>query len=162
MALLGIRGGNRISLCSLFRRVNALTRSRFNQPSLQALGLAEVDLDSLSKAHSLPSSLALTWRYRRLGCPVTVPCRFALAVVGYLPRSTASRVGYQLGESDRVLSGSGVVSCESFTAGWSACAIASIGKATAERQLSLGCNNLFFCWNLHFEPVEIISQPFPK
>jgi len=99
--------------------------------------LVEVDLDSLSKAHPLSPSLALTRRYRWLNCPVALPCRFALAVVGHLSWLATSRVGYHLGESNRVLSGSRAISLKSPVSGWLAAALARWRESTVEGKLRL-------------------------
>jgi hypothetical protein len=47
-------------------------------------------LVALLEAHSLSPTLAITWRYRRDNHPSVVPCRFTLAAVVSLPRSTAN------------------------------------------------------------------------
>ncbi len=91
------------------------------------MGSSESALVALSEAHPLPSALALTRRYRRLGCPVALPCRVALADVVYLPRITASRVDDCLGKSDRVLGGSRVISAQSSVIGWVDSTVAQVG-----------------------------------
>jgi hypothetical protein len=53
-------------------------------------------------------------------------------LVGYLPRSTASRVGYHLGKSDRFSRGSRVVSTESFVPGWVVSAVTRGNKKKVE------------------------------
>ena len=95
-----------------------------------------MDLGSLSKAHPLPSALALTWRYRWLNCPVALPCRFALAVMGHLSWLATSSLGYHLGESDRVFGRSRVVGIESSVIGWLAVAFASQYQTKIERKLT--------------------------
>jgi hypothetical protein len=56
-------------------------------------------------------------------------------LVGTLPRSTASRVGYHLAKSDLVFGGSRVVGIKLPDARWLVDTLANVDKGTAQGQL---------------------------
>ncbi len=124
MLLLGIRNRHHSGCVSLYWRVVFIPRSGFKIPPLEAMGITQIHLDSLSEIHPSPLT-AVSRPGVRVSNSVAVFGGLPLTALASVPRTATDSMGDWMGRSDRVFGRSRVVSTQSLAAGWVAGAVAS-------------------------------------